>query len=82
MGLQGMINDLLEKSDYATGVNLNDEVKHIDSKDHIGIGKLISAAENFGEKHKVAIAELKMLAKNLFPQYLVLLVLVVQASRL
>ena len=64
MGLQGMINDLLEKSDYATGVNLNGEVKHIDSKDHIGIGKLISAAENFGEKHKVAIAELKMLAKK------------------
>jgi len=64
MGLQGMINDLLEKSDYATGVNLNGEVKHIDSKDHIGIGKLISAAENFGERHKVAIAELKMLAKK------------------
>lgn len=27
MGLQGMINDVLQKSDYATGANLNGEVK-------------------------------------------------------
>ncbi|MDQ3111179.1 MAG: methylmalonyl-CoA mutase family protein [Bacteroidota bacterium] len=64
MGLQGMINDLLEKSDYATGFSLNGEVKHLDSKDHIGIARLISAAENFGEKHNVVITEIKALAKK------------------
>jgi methylmalonyl-CoA mutase len=64
MGLQGMINDLLEKSDYATGVNLNGEVKHLDAKDHIGIGHLISAAENFSDKHSGAITEIKVLSKK------------------
>ena len=29
MGLQGMINDVLKKSDYATGSNLNGEVKKV-----------------------------------------------------
>jgi methylmalonyl-CoA mutase len=46
MGLQGMINDVLRKSDYPTGVNLNGEVNHIADKDHKSIAKLISAAEN------------------------------------
>lgn len=64
MGLQGMINDLLEKCDYATGFQLNGEVKHLDSRDHKGIGRLISAAENFGDKHSVEITEIKALAKK------------------
>jgi methylmalonyl-CoA mutase len=64
MGLQGMINDLLEKSDYATGFSLNGEVKHLDPKDHIGIAKLISAVENFSDKHGGAITEIKALAKK------------------
>lgn len=64
MGLQGMINDLLEKCDYATGFQLNGEVKHLDSRDHKGIGRLISAAENFGEKHGAEITEIKALAKK------------------
>src|ERR1041384_5726712 len=46
LGLQGMINDLLQKSDYPTGVNLNGEAEHIKDKNHKSIGKLISAAEN------------------------------------
>lgn len=64
MGLQGMINDLLEKCDYATGFQLNGEVKHLDSRDHKGIGRLISAAENFGDKHGAEITEIKALAKK------------------
>lgn len=64
MGLQGMINDLLEKSDYATGFSLNGEVKHLDAKDHIGIARLISAVENFSDKHKGTITEIKALAKK------------------
>lgn len=46
MGLQGMINDLLEKCDYPTGINLNGEVNYIRNKDIKSIAKLISAAEN------------------------------------
>lgn len=64
MGLQGMINDLLSKCDFATGENLNGEVKHISSRDHKGIARLISAAENFGDQHSGAITEIKALAKK------------------
>lgn len=46
MGLQGMINDMLEKCDFATGQNLNGEVKHLGKKDYKSIARLISAAEN------------------------------------
>ncbi len=56
MGLQGMINDMLEKCDFATGANLTGEVEnlrltnHQISKDYKSIAKLISAAENFPEE--------------------------------
>lgn len=48
MGLQGMIDDLIEKSDYPTGNRLNGEPGHLKEKDVISIARLISAAENFG----------------------------------
>ncbi|TGE12231.1 methylmalonyl-CoA mutase family protein [Hymenobacter elongatus] len=50
MGLQGMINDLLERCDFPTGQNLNGEVNHVKEKDARSIGRLISAAENFPEE--------------------------------
>ncbi|GAB2783595.1 methylmalonyl-CoA mutase [Hymenobacter luteus] len=50
MGLQGMINDLLQKSDFPTGQHLNGEVKHVKEKDARSIGRLISAAENFPQE--------------------------------
>ncbi|RPD45650.1 methylmalonyl-CoA mutase [Hymenobacter sediminis] len=50
MGLQGMINDLLQKSDFPTGQNLNGEAGHIKEKDARSIGRLISAAENFPQE--------------------------------
>lgn len=49
MGLEGMIIDLMTKSDFATGNQLNGEVGHITNKNPKDIGRLISAAENFGE---------------------------------
>ncbi|MGL4597483.1 MAG: methylmalonyl-CoA mutase family protein [Bacteroidia bacterium] len=64
MGLQGMINDLLQKSDFATGQNLNGEVKKLSSRDHHAIARTISAAENFGDDHANAFVEIKALAKN------------------
>lgn len=47
MGLQGMIDDLLEKSDYPTGQHLNGEVSYLEKKDFRSIARCISAAENF-----------------------------------
>lgn len=49
MGLEGMIIDLLEKSDFPTGNQLNGEAGHIINKNARDIGKLISAAENFSD---------------------------------
>ncbi|WP_456314304.1 methylmalonyl-CoA mutase family protein [Pseudomonas shirazensis] len=49
LGLQGMINDLVERSDYPIGDKLNGEVDHIENKIPTAIARLISAAENFPE---------------------------------
>ncbi len=46
MGLQGMINDLLENCDFATGTSLDGELKNIAEKDPLAIARLISTAEN------------------------------------
>lgn len=46
MGLQGMINDMLIKCDFATGVNLNGEVDELTKKNPKAIARLISCAEN------------------------------------
>ena len=46
MGLQGMINDMLEKCDFPTGFQLNGEVKKLDPQHPYSIARLISAAEN------------------------------------
>ena len=47
LGLQGMINDMLEQCDFPTGANLTDEVKQLSKTDYKSIGRLISSAENF-----------------------------------
>ncbi len=49
LGLQGMINDLVEKSDFPIGDKLNGEIDHIENKVPTAIARLISAAENFPE---------------------------------
>ncbi len=59
MGLQGMINDLVKQSDYSVGQQLNGQVKRLSSEDHAAIARLISAAENFPEEHKVEIEALR-----------------------
>lgn len=49
LGLQGMINDLVQQSDFPIGDQLNGEIDHIENKVPIAIARLISAAENFPE---------------------------------
>ncbi len=46
LGLQGMINDMIELCDFATGVQLNGEVSHLTDKNALDIARLISTAEN------------------------------------
>jgi len=64
MGLQGMINDMLEKADFPTGMNLNGEVGHLNAKDRGSIARLISAAENNPEGFKNEMAKITELAKT------------------
>lgn len=49
LGLQGMINDLVETSDFPIGNALNGEEKQLTEKQSGAIARVISAAENFPE---------------------------------
>ena len=49
MGLQGMINDMLEKSDYDLSDKVNGEAKKLTPQNWPAIAKLISTAENHPE---------------------------------
>jgi methylmalonyl-CoA mutase len=52
MGLQGMINDLVQKSDYPTGENINFSPDLLNIENPAFLAKLISCAENFPEEFK------------------------------
>jgi methylmalonyl-CoA mutase len=58
MGLQGMINDLMQQSDFQSGKNINVNIKQILAKDSKSIGQLISAAENNPEEIKDILADI------------------------
>ncbi|MES2592740.1 MAG: methylmalonyl-CoA mutase family protein [Bacteroidota bacterium] len=64
MGLQGMINDMLEKCDFPTGANLNGEVKHLKTRDVKSIARLISAAENFPAEFAQFSTEIEEIIKT------------------
>lgn len=58
LGLQGMINDLLEKSDFPLGNHLNGELKELNVKNKHAIARAISAVENFPDQSAEIIAKL------------------------
>ncbi len=64
MGLQGMINDLVQKCDFPTGKDLNGVLKNINKKDPLLIGNLISAAENFQKEHNKKLNEIDEIANK------------------
>jgi len=64
MGLQGMINDLVEKSDFPVGEVLTDEVLKLREKNPVAIARLISAVENYSDKHKGVMAEVQRMAEQ------------------
>lgn len=60
MGLQGMINDLVQKSDFATGENIDFDIEKIKAKNHTHIAATISCAENYPqefEKYRNALKD-------------------------
>jgi isobutyryl-CoA mutase len=56
MGLQGMINDLVERSDFATGKSIDHGPLTMDN--HVLIAQYISGAENYFDDHKKAFEEI------------------------
>jgi methylmalonyl-CoA mutase len=64
MGLQGMINDLIKRSDFLVGEHLVGEISAVKEKNVNAIARLISAAENCPDKHTAVLSEIKELAKQ------------------
>ena len=62
LGLQGMINDLVQQSDYAIGDKLQVSLEDLADKKNGAIARVISSAENFPEVAKETLA--KIHAKN------------------
>jgi methylmalonyl-CoA mutase len=65
MGLQGMINDLVEKSDFPTGNQLNGEATHLKPDQWPAIARLISAAENFHDQSAEILQAIQQKASGL-----------------
>jgi methylmalonyl-CoA mutase len=64
LGLQGMINDLVQQCDFPTGEFLNGEVKKLAGKEVKAIATLISAAENFPKNHEKELNEVHQIASQ------------------
>ncbi len=64
MGLQGMINNMLEQTDYITIKSLNGELKTIPEKNIKSIASAITVAENDPEGAQEFVDELKKLTQS------------------
>ena len=64
MGLQGMINDLVRRSDFALGDRLNGEIKRLEATDHLTLARLISVAENSNGEFRKVFEKIHSLAKD------------------
>lgn len=65
MGLQGMIDDLVSKSDFATGEKVSvSDIEKIKFEDAKSIAQVISAVENFSDEKPELVSALKEKSKN------------------
>lgn len=65
LGLQGMIDDLVEKSDFATGENVTvSDLDKISFEDSKSIAQVISAVENFSTEKEDLVKAIDEKAKN------------------
>jgi methylmalonyl-CoA mutase len=68
MSLQGMINDLLELSDFSLGKVNSSDIHQLKEKEDKIIANLITAAENFPEEAKPVLEKIeKLAAKSKIP---------------
>jgi methylmalonyl-CoA mutase len=65
LGLQGMINDLVQQSDFATGLNINVAPEQLKPEDKLHIAHLISAAENHPEQHVALLEDVRKRAAEI-----------------
>jgi len=59
MGLQGMINDLMQQCDFPIGQNLNGEVKRVGERDPGTVARMITAIENYPEENKEWLSQIQ-----------------------
>lgn len=64
LGLQGMINDLVQQSDYPVGETLNGEIDHLAEKNPTAIARVISSAENFPEVARETLDKIQIQNKT------------------
>ncbi|MEL0645529.1 methylmalonyl-CoA mutase family protein [Olleya sp. Ti.3.14] len=64
MGLQGMINDLVEQSDFAIGDTLSNELDILPTKNPKAIARIISSAENFPDVAKATLDKIHIKNKD------------------
>ncbi|MCK5700920.1 MAG: methylmalonyl-CoA mutase family protein, partial [Cyclobacteriaceae bacterium] len=64
LGLQGMINDLMEKSDFSVLENGSSDIEKIKQKDINSIARMITAAECCGEKTKSELDKIRKEASD------------------
>ncbi len=68
MGLQGMINDMLQQCDFATRTRLNGELKGIVKKEVTAIASAITVAENNpGETEEFLVEVKKLIGQKTIP---------------
>ena len=63
MGLQGMINDLLQQCDFPAGETMPSNAEELSISDIPSIAQVISCAENFADKHEHILSKLRDQAK-------------------
>ncbi|HYK75736.1 MAG TPA: methylmalonyl-CoA mutase family protein [Daejeonella sp.] len=61
MGLQGMINDMLQQCDFMTKTQLNGEFKGVLNKEPVAIASAITVAENHPQEAEQFLSEIKKL---------------------
>lgn len=64
MGLQGMINDMIERCDFPVGTGLTNEVSLLESKNIPAIARVISAAENYPAESEKILEEVHAIAEK------------------
>ncbi len=64
LGLQGMINDLLQQSDFPVGKQVNGELAKLEAMNHQAVARAISFAENFEGDTSATLGEVKQKAEN------------------